>query len=221
MSVAVQADDRAVLKVGSVWQKTSEEIIPLIDTALNEAGLSPHDLDAIVISEGPGSFTALRIGFSTAKGLCFALEKPLVAVGTLDAIAASVAHDVESETIVSLIYSKADEFYVGIASRNTLIYQAFTTDEPSVKKTYQTISELEERFGKGIDAVVVGRVVERWRDVLNEKFHWKDATQFSAQTLLGLGKEKLRRKRFTALETAEPFYIKQFEAKTSERKFFG
>ncbi len=219
MSVALQADDRIVLKVGSVWQKTSEEIIPLIATSLNEGGISPHDLDAIVVSEGPGSFTALRIGFSTAKGLCFALEKPLVAVGTLDALAASVAHDVESETIVSLIYSKADEFYVGIASRSTLISPALPSDA-AVKKTYQTISELEERFGKGNDAVVVGRVVERWRDVFNEKFHWKHATQFSAETVLRLGAEKLRRKHIAALETAEPFYIKQFEAKKSEKKFF-
>jgi tRNA threonylcarbamoyladenosine biosynthesis protein TsaB len=66
----------------------SEALMPLIDEALRELGLPPAALDAIVCGAGPGSFTGLRIGLSTAKGLCFALGRPLALISSLEALAA-------------------------------------------------------------------------------------------------------------------------------------
>ncbi len=59
----------------------------LIQRCLEQAGLNPADLDAVAISAGPGSYTGLRVGASVAKGICYALNKPLIAVNTLDALA--------------------------------------------------------------------------------------------------------------------------------------
>ena len=65
----------------------SSGLLPLIEECLQTAGLKPTDLDAVVISDGPGSYTGLRVGLSTVKGLCYALGIPLIAVNTLLSLA--------------------------------------------------------------------------------------------------------------------------------------
>ena len=89
-SVALAADGQAV-----AWKEErapegyihAERLMPFIDALLQEAGWSRHDLDAVAVSGGPGSFTGLRIGVSTAKGLCHALNVPLIALDTLALLA--------------------------------------------------------------------------------------------------------------------------------------
>ncbi len=68
-------------------QNHAEKITIFIDEVMKEANLSYKDLDAVATSMGPGSYTGLRIGVSTAKGLCYAMEKPLIAIDTLAAMA--------------------------------------------------------------------------------------------------------------------------------------
>lgn len=65
----------------------SEQLLPAVDDLMNLTGLRPAQLDAIAITQGPGSFTGLRIGFSTAKGMALGLKKPLIPVPTLDVLA--------------------------------------------------------------------------------------------------------------------------------------
>ena len=65
----------------------AERLHDYIDSVLKEAKLSKNDLDAVAVSKGPGSYTGLRIGVSSAKGLCFALDIPLIATNTLEALA--------------------------------------------------------------------------------------------------------------------------------------
>ena len=68
----------------------AERLHVYINEVLKEANISSSNLDAIAVSKGPGSYTGLRIGVSAAKGLCFALEKPLISIPTLDALAHQV-----------------------------------------------------------------------------------------------------------------------------------
>ena len=67
-----------------------------VDELLRETGIAPEDLDAVAVGKGPGSYTGLRIGVSFAKGLCYGLQKPLVAVGSLDALAEVAREDYEA-----------------------------------------------------------------------------------------------------------------------------
>src|SRR5471030_3002862 len=69
----------------------SEIITLFIDELVTSAAIQYSDIDAVAVSSGPGSYTGLRIGVSTAKGLCFALEKPLIAIETLEAMASGAA----------------------------------------------------------------------------------------------------------------------------------
>ena len=81
-----------------------------------DAGLHLQDLDAVAVSEGPGSYTSLRVGFSTAKGLCYALDKPLIVVNTLRALAkAAFAEEMLTESLYcAMIDARRMEVYAAV-----------------------------------------------------------------------------------------------------------
>jgi tRNA threonylcarbamoyladenosine biosynthesis protein TsaB len=74
-------------KENTVPQTTATQLMPMVDAVFLEIGKSKNELSGVVISEGPGSYTGLRIGVATAKGICFALGIPLIAVNTLELLA--------------------------------------------------------------------------------------------------------------------------------------
>ena len=89
--VALVDDDRVLAEFSTSGRLThSQRLMPLVEQALTEAGIDRGRLDGIAVSAGPGSFTGLRIGLATAKGLGFALDRPVLAVPTLDALAFNV-----------------------------------------------------------------------------------------------------------------------------------
>jgi tRNA threonylcarbamoyladenosine biosynthesis protein TsaB len=92
----------------------SEKLLTLIQELCDEQQLNLSQVDGVAVSIGPGSFTGLRIGLSTAKGLSFALEKPLVAVPTFESIAKSalMLHP-ECDRIIVCIDAKQREYYIG------------------------------------------------------------------------------------------------------------
>jgi tRNA threonylcarbamoyladenosine biosynthesis protein TsaB len=81
-------DERVLASASEKVTTHSERLMAMIDEVLREAGWQPRELDAIACGAGPGSFTGLRIGLATAKGLCFALGRPLALVSSLEALAA-------------------------------------------------------------------------------------------------------------------------------------
>ncbi len=87
LALGVVEDDKVLSELRfNAGQTHAQILIPSIDRVLNEASLKLEELDGIAISIGPGSFTGLRIGLATAKGLCFASGKPLISVPTLDGL---------------------------------------------------------------------------------------------------------------------------------------
>jgi tRNA threonylcarbamoyladenosine biosynthesis protein TsaB len=89
----------------------SARLIPCIADLLSQAGSNKMQLDGIVVVDGPGSFTGLRVGLSTAKGLCEALQKSLVVVSMLEALA--IAYGNDEETLISVLDAGRGEIYVG------------------------------------------------------------------------------------------------------------
>jgi tRNA threonylcarbamoyladenosine biosynthesis protein TsaB len=105
-----------VIAVESIVEKKihSEKLLPMIDALLRSASTGLKAVDAIAVSIGPGSFTGLRIGLSTAKGLAIARQKPIVAVPTLDAMAFEYFRSrkkPDDEIICPLVDAKRDEAY--------------------------------------------------------------------------------------------------------------
>jgi tRNA threonylcarbamoyladenosine biosynthesis protein TsaB len=93
----------------------SEGLIALIDRVLRSAGHTVHEVEAVVCGRGPGSFTGLRIGLATAKGLCLAAGKPLVCVSSLLPLALAAAETTaEESSIVALLDARRGEVYAGL-----------------------------------------------------------------------------------------------------------
>lgn len=90
----------------------AESLHLFIDEVFNKVNLKPEDIDAIAVSKGPGSFTGLRIGVSAAKGLCFSLDKPLISVDTLEALAHQVQCD--SGIVVPMLDARRMEVYAAV-----------------------------------------------------------------------------------------------------------
>lgn len=113
-SVAIAAEDKVVAEYTMNNQKThSQTLLPMLDEIVRAAGIDISSVDAIAISRGPGSFTGLRIGSATAKGLGLALDKPLVEVPTLDALAYNL-YGTGDALVVPIMDARRQEVYSGI-----------------------------------------------------------------------------------------------------------
>jgi len=117
------------------------EIITLfIDELITGAGIPYNDIDAVAVSSGPGSYTGLRIGVSTAKGLCFALEKPLIAIETLAAMAQGVIakSSIDKKTLLCpMIDARRMEVYTAL----------FDSDGNRIKNTTAEIIDEQSFYG--------------------------------------------------------------------------
>jgi tRNA threonylcarbamoyladenosine biosynthesis protein TsaB len=97
----------------------SERLVPMIEEVMGEAGLDYQELDAIAVTRGPGGFTGVRIGLAAARGLALAWDRPIIAVSTLEAVAAATAEaERRGRVILVLLDAKRADLYV----------QAFDTD---------------------------------------------------------------------------------------------
>ncbi len=113
-SAALMDDDRLIAEYTMNNKKThSQTLLPMLDEIVKAAGTDLNDVDAIAISRGPGSFTGLRIGSATAKGLGQALGKPLVEVPTLDALAYNL-YGVSDALICPIMDARRQEVYSGV-----------------------------------------------------------------------------------------------------------
>lgn len=141
----------------------SERLVPMIEEVMAEAAVAYRRLDAIAVTRGPGGFTGVRIGLATARGLALALDRPIIAVGNLLCVAASVPPDERrGRSIVVLLDAK----------RNDLYLQAFAADLSPLGAACAVAPERLDRLLPPGPLVLVGDAVEqaalapRRRDVL-------------------------------------------------------
>lgn len=112
-SVALMTEDKLIGEYTTNFKKThSQTLLPMMDAVVQMTGISLDQVDAIVISGGPGSFTGLRIGAATAKGLGLALDKPLVNVPTVDALAFNLYGT--EKIICPIMDARRQQVYTGL-----------------------------------------------------------------------------------------------------------
>ena len=102
-----------------------------VDELLRETGIAPDELDAVAVGKGPGSYTGLRIGVSFAKGLCYGLQKPLIAVGSLDALTEVAREDYEAGILSVSDWDRALLCPMVDARRMEVYAQVFDTAAPA------------------------------------------------------------------------------------------
>jgi tRNA threonylcarbamoyladenosine biosynthesis protein TsaB len=187
----------------------AEVITQFIEEIILTAGFNYADLDAIAVSCGPGSYTGLRIGISTAKGLCFALDKPLIAIETLEAMADGVIGMDDYRLKTNLFLCPM------IDARRMEVYTAvFTTSGSRVKPTTATIVD-ENSFDdllKNSEILFFGDGAEKCFNVLNKNPNAAFLPGFvnSATCLTEKAAEKFEKKEFEDVAYFEPYYLKDF-----------
>ncbi len=189
----------------------AERITLFIEELIMQAGIKYNDLSAIAVSCGPGSYTGLRIGISTAKGLCFALDKPLIAVETLEAMASGLANRysgaMDGDTLLCpMIDARRMEVYTAV----------FTSDGIRVKPTSATIID-ERSFGdllQGRKILFFGDGAEKCQTVLAGNNNARFLPDFanSATDMTATAYEKFQKKDFEDVAYFEPYYLKDFIA---------
>ena len=205
-----------------------------IQEMLQERGLTIADCDAVCVSKGPGSYTGLRVGVSTAKGLCFGSGKPLLAVGTLDTLVAQAqmtGHD-GGNVIPDLI---GDPHYVipMIDARRMEVYAAvFTSVIPSEVEGSPTYSQITETAPAIIDensfaeyleqgpCLFIGDGAGKCADVIKHPNAHFCQCQPNAAAMLQPALEAFRKGNFEDVAYFEPFYLKEFVATVSKKKLF-
>lgn len=180
----------------------ASQITILIRQCLEEAGYSLTDLDAVAVSKGPGSFTALRIGIATAKGICYSLEKPLIAIDTLQAIA-----------LGCFLKKKKEALYCPmIDARRMEVYTAFYTasNEPlqEAKALIVDAHAFEAQIAAKQSVVFCGNGAEKCRSVLQAEWFEFSQTTCSAAHMPILSNKAFTAKEFVDLAYFEPFYLK-------------
>lgn len=186
----------------------AENLTVFIEDVIKQAGISLSQLDAISVSKGPGSYTGLRIGVSTAKGLCYALEKPLIAINTLYHLALSLSKEKKYDGYL---------FCPMIDARRMEVYCAVYDQQG--KEIVPTAAEIiDEHSFEGLlkthKIVFVGDGASKCKDVLakNSNAIFVDNIFPSAKDMILLSEKAFEQKRFEDLAYFEPFYLKDFVA---------
>ncbi len=180
-----------------------ERLHVFIDETLREAKIERSQLDAIAVSKGPGSYTGLRIGVSAAKGLCYALDIPLISISTLEALAHQVKP--ESGVIVPMLDARRMEVYSAI----------FSSEFKEIRKIEAQILDETSFAGELSQGKVyfVGNGVEKTKALLNnENAIFIEDKLPSADQMSALAFLKHKKSDTEDVAYFEPYYLKDFVA---------
>jgi tRNA threonylcarbamoyladenosine biosynthesis protein TsaB len=189
---------------------------PFVKEILDEKGLTVKDLDAVCVGRGPGSYTGLRVGVSTAKGLCFGAGIPLLSIGTLDTLV-SEAHRLGvvpegCRYIVPMVDARRMEVYAAV----------FTPDGEQLTETKPVVVDADSfatQLAEG-PVLFIGDGALKCREALSSPNAHFAAAFPTAMAMAPLAEAAYTQKRFEDVAYFEPFYLKDFVATVSRKKLF-
>lgn len=202
------ADNGAVL-----FEETNAEqnnhaafLQPAIEVLIQKAGIDLHAIDAISVSHGPGSYTGLRVGMATAKGLCYALGKPLITVSQLEVLTKDIIDNAgifeENVLYCPMIDARRMEVFTALYDKylsEALSPLALILDENSFYKFL--LKNKVVFFGSGAD---------KWQQLCKDENALFTSTVNKGLALSRLAFEKFQKNELADLAYAEPLYIKEF-----------
>ena len=185
-------------------------LAPFVNEVLNNATMSTNELDGVVISDGPGSYTGLRIGSSLAKGICLGAGIPLMAVSTLKGLAQKALNDYPSVAqAIALVDARRSDAYIGVYNQQL---------KPIIKEQFITINS-ELKIEKS-NAVVVGSGAMKFINELDVKKELKHSESvLYAKDLLDEAMLKWAKQDVVDLTSYEPNYIKSVFVTKPKSKF--
>ena len=207
-SVAITNGSNTVATQKLFLEKSHSNLLTIIiQNTLDQCSIGAEELDAIAVSEGPGSYTGLRIGVSTAKGLCYTLEKPLISIRTLEAMAYEVnKFNSEEALLVPMLDARRMEVYTATYDSGMELLSktnAKILDDSSFAETLKENRVLF--FGDGSD---------KFKPLVESQKNIRFIPEItpSAWAVGQLASQKLLSKDFEDVAYFEPFYLKEFRA---------
>lgn len=201
-SVALSEQGRliAIKEVADESFVHGEQLTLFVQEVMNDSGKGLNELDAVSVSAGPGSYTGLRIGAATAKGLCYALGVPLIAIDSLHALAAIVREEYPDHSLCPMIDARRMEVYTCLLDPNYL--ELIPVDAVVVDE--QTFSAYDSFlfFGDGAE-----KLTELWQ---NRSSKFLPGIQASAKGQCSIAYQHFLQKKFVDLAYWEPRYLKDF-----------
>ena len=203
-SVAISDEENLLCLCEEVSEnyKQSESLHIFVQWALEGAGISLQELDADCLGMGPGSYTGLRIGAAAAKGFCFGLGIPLVAVNSLDTLAIPFVGK-GFDLIIPMVDARRMEVYCRAYDGRTGL--------PLNETTALILDENSFSEFQGRNVLFVGDGAQKARDILEITANFETSVFPSAQFLIRGATEKFRQKSFEDIAYFEPFYMKDFQ----------
>ena len=182
----------------------SENLHVFIEQVLKESNLQPKAIKAIAISAGPGSYTGLRIGVATAKGLCYGWDIPLIALPTLRILAEQVTYEfTDIEYIIPMIDARRMEVFTAVYSRDF---------SPILKERSEILTEstFDTYLNKG-KTIFLGDGITKFQAICKHEnaYFWENRFP-SAKQMGRLALEKYQAQAFEDIVYFEPFYLKEF-----------
>ena len=208
-----------------------------IKEMLEERGLEISDCDAICVSMGPGSYTGLRVGVSTAKGLCFGSGKPLLAVGTLDTLVAQAYGEIAGQAgndgyrfIIPMIDARRMEVYASVFASSAIqstssVIPSEVEESPSYIQITETAPAIidSESFAEYLEqgpCLFIGDGAGKCADVIRHpNAHFRQCWP-KASAMLSPALAAYRAGDFKDVAYFEPFYLKEFVATVSKKKMW-
>lgn len=195
----------------------SGKITLIINSIFEESKLSLNDIDAVAVSCGPGSYTGLRIGVATAKGLCYALNKPLIAVSTLMSMAhnfilnsknyiknSNNGKSIENTLVCPMIDAKRMEVYTAIYDKN--YDEIFPVSAVIIKEdTFREIFKDKKVFFFGEGAAKCKDVLSNYVNAI-----FIDGVFASSKSMIFLSETAFQNNKFENIAYFEPLYLKDF-----------
>jgi tRNA threonylcarbamoyladenosine biosynthesis protein TsaB len=208
-SVSLAKDGKTIIckEIAEEGYSHAERLHVFIEEIIQESKIRFNDLAAIAVSQGPGSYTGLRIGISAAKGLCFALAIPLIAVDTLQVLVSQVT--ISDGLIIPMLDARRMEVYSAIFNSN---FEKIRAVQAEII-TENSFINLQERL------YLIGDCAEKCKTVLtNNNFIFLEENKFpSAKEMSKLSFEKFKNTDFVDLAYFEPYYLKDFMFTTSKK----
>ena len=204
-SVAVAVDGRiiALQEDNNNQYSHAEKLHPFIDQVLAKSGILKSSLEAIAVSKGPGSYTGLRIGVSAAKGLCFAIDVPLISIPTLEALAHQAV--IENGLIIPMLDARRLEVYAAV----------FSSENDQIRETKAEVLDKNSYYDylKINNVCFIGDGVEKFKSLCKHKNAiFMEGKLPSAKQMGALAEIKYRKNDFEDVAYFEPYYLKDFIA---------
>lgn len=214
-----QNGETLFLKESTEGLNHSELLTVFIEDLFHENNLKLEGIDAVAVSMGPGSYTGLRIGVSVAKGICYGLDKPLIGIGSIDAIGDYVARNISE-----FLDAASEELIVCpmIDARRMEVYTALYNSHGNSMQAVSAEIIDEESFAEVLAKQAVlfcGNGAEKCKSKLSHSNAlFEGPVKTSARFMQNLAETKYKNKEFEDVAYFEPFYLKDFVATIPKNK---